>query len=111
MYTSRTNFFDSLVGLFLCVSFLLGKTKNSKRIGESFASNPDVAQRKRFNETFSAQQLQGRIKKETVRGKTKEFLYTNFVNEIAVETAQLAIQSLTSFVLMIFLPSRCLEVL
>ena len=60
---------------------------NSKRIGEPFASNLDVAQRKRFKETFSAQQLQGRIKKETVRGKTKGFLCTNFVNEIAVETA------------------------
>ena len=60
---------------------------NPKRIGEPFASNPDVAQRKRFKETFSAQQLQGRIKKETVRGKSREFLYTNFVNEVAVETA------------------------
>ena len=87
MYTSITNFFDSLVGLFLRISFFLAKTMNPKRIGEPFASNPDVAQRKRFKETFSTQQLQGRIKKETVRGKSKEFLYTNFVNEVAVETA------------------------
>ena len=87
MYTSITNFFDSLVGLFLRISFFLAKTMSPKRIGETFASNPDVAQRKSFKETFSAQQLQGRIKKETVRGSGKEFLYTNFLNEVAVETA------------------------
>ena len=75
------------MGYFLRISFLRGKTISSKRIGEPFASNPDVAQRNRFKDTFSAQQLQGLIKKEIVRGKTKEFLYTNFVNKIAVETA------------------------
>ena len=80
-------FSTHLLGYFLRISFLLGKTMNSKRIGEPFASNPDVAQRKGFKENFSAQQLQGHIKKETVWGKTKEFLYANFVNEIAVETA------------------------
>ena len=66
MYTSITEFFDSPVALFLRISFLLGKTINSKMIVEPFASNPDVAQRNRFKETFSAQQLHGRIKKETV---------------------------------------------
>ena len=80
-------FSTRLLGYFFGFLFFLAKTMNPKRIGEPFVSNPDVAQRKRFKETFRAQQLQGRIKKETVRGKSKEFLYTNFVNEVAVGTA------------------------
>ena len=61
---------------------------NPKRVGEPCANDISAQPNKKFKETFSSYQTQGRIiKTGTSNARTSEILYTNFVNEFPVNTA------------------------
>ena len=59
----------------------------SKRVGVPFASDPEAVRRKKFKETFSPAQIQGKIVKAKADGRSLEFIYCNFSNEKEVHTA------------------------
>ena len=59
----------------------------SKRVGVPFASDPEAVRRKKFKETFSPAQIQGKIVKAKAGGRSLEFIYCNFSNEKEVHTA------------------------
>ena len=59
-----------------------------KRVGEPYANDISAQPKKKFKETFSSYQAQGRIiKTGTSKARTSEILHTNFVNEFPVDTA------------------------
>ena len=62
------------------------ETFNRRRVGETYVSNPYVAPRKKFKQSFSKNQVQGKILKKPENGRSLEFILYNFQSHLELHT-------------------------